>query len=213
MFYLLFSSLTTICHLLLKRQPHSPDVVHCFINFSYKGLQKGWVPKPDWNPNEILNRNLSIQLQHKNPLSYSPQVLINFLLAIGIFQEKKSKLGGYSIQNADTPLESTQNCATAIAISKARNQDNWKLHMTFFLFILGNFTSFFIDPWNVHILFFQYTWKFYVLNPCLDLFCNSPLFMLCLRNFVLRRNFMHFHSSFAKNGSSKIYFWDNHLIL
>ena len=85
LFYLLFSSLTTICHLLLKRQPHLPDVVHCFINFSYKGLQKGWVPKPDWNPNEILNRNLSIQLQHKNPLSYSPQVLINFLLAIGIF--------------------------------------------------------------------------------------------------------------------------------
>ena len=44
----------------------------------------------------------------------------------------------------------------------------------FFLITNGSSTSFFIDPWNFHILFFQYPWKLY-LPLCLFFFCNSPI--------------------------------------
>ena len=43
-----------------------------------------------------------------------------------------------------------------------------------FLITPANSTSFLIEPWNFHILLFQYPWKFYVFNPsCLDFIWNS----------------------------------------
>ena len=67
-----------------------------------KRLLISLVPKRDWNSSGILARNPSIHLKHKHPLSYSPQVLIELLLAIRLFQ-KKSKQGGNSRQNEASP--------------------------------------------------------------------------------------------------------------
>ena len=35
----------------------------------------------------------------------------------------------------------------------------------FFLFTLGNSTSFLINSWTFHMLFLWYSWKFHILNP------------------------------------------------
>ena len=119
---------------------------------------------------------------------------------IGLFQ-KKSKQGGggwgytflekkpwnfsflyftpgNSRQNKAQPLEIPQNCVSSLGNSKTKNKDPWKFHIIFFLFTLGNPTSFLINPWKFRTPFLWYPWKFHILTlpPSLDIFWNSPLF-------------------------------------
>ena len=114
--------------------------------------------KPDWKPSGILTRNHSIQLKHKNPLSYSPQVLIKLSLAIRLFQ-KKSKQEGNSRQNEASPWKFHKIVLYPLEFPRPETK-------TF-----GNFTWFFlVYPWNIHILFFQYPWQLHVLSPLVWIF-------------------------------------------
>ena len=65
---------------------------------------------------------------------------------------------GNSRQNEALPLEIPQDCVIPTGMSTVKNK----------------------DPWNFHILSFQYPWKFHVLSPppfsprpCLDFFWNN----------------------------------------
>ena len=123
-------------------------------------------------------------LKHKNPLNYSPQVLIKLLPAIGLFQ-KKSKQGANFRQNEASPLDIPQNCVTPIGIFKARDQDLLEISHDFFLTIPGNSFSFFYWPLEFSHTFFSITWEIPYPQPhCLIFSWNSSLLMLCLRNFV-----------------------------
>ena len=52
----------------------------------------------------------------------------------------------------------------------------------FFLITSGN-STFLIDPWNFHILFFQYPWKFQVLNRLKsDFYLPKNFFITCLND-------------------------------
>ena len=45
-------------------------------------------------------------------------------------------------------------------------EDPWKPHMSFsWSWAPLEILLFLIDPWNFHMFFFQYPWKFHVLNP------------------------------------------------
>ena len=50
----------------------------------------------------------------------------------------------------------------------------------YFILTSGTSISLLIDPWNLHMLFLQCPWKFYVLSPppCLYFFWNSPFQLL-----------------------------------
>ena len=66
-------------------------------------------------------------------------------------------------KKTSSPLDILQNCVTPLENFKIKNQEP-------FLYNSGNFISFLVDSWNLHMFFLQYPWKLHVLNscPCLD---------------------------------------------
>ena len=83
----------------------------------------------------------------------------------------------FTLRNSgeNKPWKSAKLCDTPWKF-QGQNPRPMEIPHQFFLSTPGNSTSFLIDPWNFHILFFQYPWKFYVLNPpCFGFFLNSPI--------------------------------------
>ena len=66
-------------------------------------------------------------------------------------------------KNAQT-LDNPQNCVKSLGNSKAKNNDPWKFHIIFSV-ILGNSTSFLINPRKLQMLFLWYPSKFHILKP------------------------------------------------
>ena len=123
-----------------------------------KRLLISLVPKRDWNPSGILARNPSIHLKHKHPLSYSPQVLIELLLAIRLFQ-KKSKQGGNSRWKGEIPTPETKG---EIPRSETKT--------------FGNFTIFSCSPLEFPHSFFSISLAIPCpLPPCLNFFWKVNL--------------------------------------
>ena len=132
-----------------------------------KRLLISLVPKRDWNPSGILARNTSIHLKHKHPLSYSPQVLIELLLAIRLFQ-KKSKQGGNSRQNEASPWKFKGE--GEIPTPETKGEIPRPETKTF-----GNFTIFSCSPLEFPHSFFQYPWQFHVLCPPVWIFSEKSI--------------------------------------
>ena len=85
---------------------------------------------------------------------------------LGIYFSEKTPYNFYichftirnSRENNLSALEILQNCVIPLGYSKAKNQGNstpgTPLEIPLFL----------IDPWNLHMVFLQYPWKFHVLS-------------------------------------------------
>ena len=94
----------------------------------------------------------------------TPWIFSFFLLYPWKFQTKQSS----------TPhmhLEISQNCFRSLGNFKAKSQDSWKFHITFFFFTVGNSTSFLINPWKLHAI---------SLIPLEIPYLQSPLFYFFL---------------------------------
>ena len=74
------------------------------------------------------------------------------------FLKKKQ---AFQRKQAFTPANSAKFCDTPLGKSKVKNQGPWKFHIVFFSINPRISTSFLIDPWNFHMLFLQYCWKFH----------------------------------------------------
>ena len=63
-----------------------------------------------------------------------------------------------------SPLEILETCVTPLGNSKVKNKDSWKFH-TIFSWTPVEIPLLFNEPWNFHMLFHQYHWKFQVEFP------------------------------------------------
>ena len=80
----------------------------------------------------------------------------------------------FQTKQSSTPhmhLEVSQNCFRSLGNFKAKSQDSWKFHITFFFFKVGNSTSFLINPWKLHAI---------SLIPLEIPYLQSPLFYFFL---------------------------------
>ena len=88
-----------------------------------------------------------------------------------------------TLENKLSLLGILQNCVTPLGgDSRSKTPRPIEIPHKFFVNTPGNFTSFSSDPWNFHMYFYQYLWKFHALSPhsvtCFDFFWNSPV--LCM---------------------------------
>ena len=84
----------------------------------------------------------------------------------------------------------------------------------FFMITSRNSSSFWIDFWNFHMLFLQYSWKIHILtdppaHPCLDFFWNSPLVAITGRENYL--SFLSKHKNLWKSLNGKKLIQNTHL--
>ena len=77
-----------------------------------------------------------------------------------------------SLENKLSPLEIPQMCATPLGNSKTKNLRPMENPHNFFLITYRKSTSFFIDS-GISASFFQYSFKFHVLNPQYLLFFSG----------------------------------------
>ena len=106
-------------------------------------------------------------------ISYSRKKLKAWRLRMYLFEKKDPEIFRFvtlPIKIPDrtmfhTHLEIPQNFVWHHLQFQGQKPRSMEIPHEFFSITPRNSTSFLIDPWNFHILFFKHSWKFHVFNP------------------------------------------------